>query len=319
MPILTSNYQSKGLFKNGHLSTLYSAKLRLQKVPDYTRERIHLPDSDFLDIDWCHSGPNTTDLIIMLHGLEGNAKRTYMVGGTNHALALGWDVAAVNFRGCSGEPNLKYYSYNAGKTDDLEVVVQHIAAQNKYKRIALVGYSLGGNMILKYLGDSSPGAAHIYKGVAVSSPLSLKDSLARLEEPQNWIYRTSFLWSMKRKLVKKQREFPDHILPKTIKSISSILDFDNTYTAPAHGFKDAFQYYQHSSSLHYLPNIKVPVLILNAKNDSFLSGKCYPTTLANESKHIYLEMPIHGGHVGFVAANNLYYNEHKTLAFLNDH
>ncbi len=318
MPILDSAYSTGGLFKNGHVSTIYSAKLRRVSAPPFKRERINLPDNDFLDLDWSFTKQKSEDVIIMLHGLEGNAQRSYMMGCTNYAMQMGWNVANLNFRGCSGTPNLKYYSYNAGKTDDLEVVINHIVNKNKYQRIALVGYSLGGNMLLKYLGDGSPGASHIYKGVAISAPLHLKGSLARLEERQNWVYRTTFLSSMKRKLIKKQQEFPDKIKPQDIKNIKSILDFDNSYTAPAHGFKDAFDYYKFASSVFYLENVKTPALVLSAQNDSFLSKQCYPYELAKASPYIYLETPLYGGHVGFVAAKNLYYNEYKTLSFLND-
>lgn len=319
MPYIESTYSKSGLLANGHVSTLVSAKLRRVNAPKMERDRIILPDKDFIDIDWSYCETPGKQVIIMLHGLEGNSKRSYMLGCALHANRNGWDVASVNFRGCSGESNFKYYSYNAGKTDDLEILVNYIRTEYNYAKIALVGYSLGGNMLLKYLGEGNPGARTIYKAVAISAPLSLKGSLARLEERQNWLYRNVFLWSMKKKLANKQREFPDKLDKRAIKSIKSLLDFDNIYTAPAHGFKDAYDYYAKSSSLQFLPAITTPTYILNAQNDTFLSPDCFPKTLAAASKYIHLESPPHGGHVGFVGPDNIYYNELKTLSFLNEH
>ena len=317
MPIITSNYKAGGLFKNGHFSTIYSAKLRVSPTVPQVRERITLNDGDFIDLDFTFSETESRKLAVLLHGLEGNAQRTYILGQAHILYQNGWDVCAVNYRGCSGEANLKYESYNAGKTADLEQVINHILSLDKYAEISLIGFSLGGNLLLKYLGERERVPSEITSGVAISSPLDLKGSLERLSQAQNWVYRTSFLIDMKSKYKNKMVRFPEEMNPTKLKNIKSLLDFDNIYTAPAHGFQDAYEYYQKNSSLQFLPQIKIPVLILNASNDTFLSTNCYPKALASGSKNIYLETPKHGGHVGFHKSHKIYYSEERTLQFLN--
>ncbi|MBX2828058.1 MAG: alpha/beta fold hydrolase [Flavobacteriaceae bacterium] len=317
MPKVPTSYRAKGLFRGMHFSTIYSAKLRPSPKVLQERERMMLPDQDFLDLDFSFAQNRTSCLVILLHGLEGNAQRTYMKGQAKYANAHGWDACAVNYRGCSGEDNLSYQSYNAGKTDDLDAVIQYILQKNRYNEIALVGFSLGGNLLLKYLGERESIPSEVTKGVAISAPLSLKGSLKRLNERQNWVYRTTFLNHLKKKCRSKMRRFPDRITPSELNKIRTLKDFDDFYTAPAHGFRDAEDYYEKNSSLQFLPRVSVPVLILNALNDSFLSEKCYPFALSEKQKNIYLETPKFGGHVGFHKTPSLYYSEERVLQFLN--
>lgn len=318
MPILKSSYNPKFPFKNGHFSTIYSSKFR--PIPQLLqhRERLVLPDADFLDIDWSYSKGNSSKVAILLHGLEGNAQRTYIVAQAKHLVDVGWDVAAVNFRGCSGEPNLSFQSYNAGKTDDLEAVLELVLDKNKYNEIALVGFSLGGNLLLKYLGERDTFPKEIKKAVSISTPISLRGSLESLNKHSNWMYRKSFLIKLREKYKVKMNDFPEKMSYSQYKKITTLLEFDNVYTAPAHGFKDAYDYYEKNSSLQFLPNITIPVLLLNAQNDSFLSSECYPIQLATEMKNLYLEIPKYGGHVGFHQSNLRYYSEERALKFLNE-
>jgi predicted alpha/beta-fold hydrolase len=317
MPIVSSTYQPTGFFKNTHFSTIYSAKLRQIPRLAQSRERLELPDSDFMDLDFSFSATTSHNIAILLHGLEGNGQRTYIKGQGKVLVENGWDACAVNYRGCSGEPNRKYLSYNAGKTDDLHEVIKYILKKDKYKQIALIGFSLGGNLLLKYLGERDEVPKEISHAIAVSSPLSLKGSLESLTRTENWVYRTSFLFDLRKKYRHKASRFPDLAPYSDAKKINSLLAFDNIYTAPAHGFSDAYDYYEKNSSLQFMPHIAVPTLILNAANDSFLSHLCYPTELASESKNIYLETPKYGGHVGFYQPKNTYYNETRALQFLN--
>lgn len=316
MPLVTSQYFPKGIFKNGHFSTIYSAKLRTAPKISQQRERILLLDGDFMDIDFSFSEKPTNQIAIILHGLEGNAQRTYMRGQANILCKNEWDVCAVNYRGCSGETNLCYQSYNAGKTDDLEVIINYILEQNRYAEIALIGFSLGGNLLLKYLGERTYIPKEIVAGIAISAPLSLRGSLNQLSQWNNWVYHTSFLFDLRKKYKLKMKQFPELMNTSDYNKIKSLKTFDDIYTAPAHGFKDAFDYYEKNSSLQFLPNINIPVLILNAQNDSFLSQNCYPFSLAEKSKNIYLETPKYGGHVGFHKRDNLYYSEERALNFL---
>jgi len=316
MPLLKSNYNPSFIFKNGHFSTIYSSKLRKTPTLLQQRERIILPDGDFLDLDWSHSQTNTNKLVILLHGLEGNAQRTYMKGAGIQLQKKGWDIAAMNFRGCSGEDNLLYQSYHSGKTDDLESVINYILEKDKYQKIVLVGFSLGANLLLKYLGERESIPSEIKKGVAISVPTSLRGSLECLMKPENWLYSKAFLINLRKKYQLKMKQHPNKMNALDLNKIKTLKDFDDIYTSKAHGFKNAYDYYEKNSSNQFIPNIKIPVLILNAKNDSFLNEDCYPYKVAKNSKNIYLETPLYGGHVGFYQTNNVYYSEKQTLEFL---
>ena len=256
-------------------------------------------------------------MAILLHGLEGNAQRVYMTGHGKVLIENNWDVAALNYRGCSGEENKLYPSYHSGKTHDVISLINFILEKDLYQEIILVGFSLGGNLVLKYLGEGNKVPKEIKKGIAISSPLYLYGSLKALELWGNWVYHTAFLLDLRAKYKRKMAYFPDKMNLLELKKIRSLFDFDTIYTAPAHGFEDAMDYYEKNSSLQFLPRIKTPVLILNALNDSFLSEKCYPFSLSEKSKNIYLEAPKHGGHVAFHQTNTTYYSERRMIEFLN--
>jgi len=317
MPIIPSSYKPKNVFKNGHFATVYSSKLRPVPKIVHQRERIVLDDGDFLDIDFSFSKTKTSRIAIILHGLEGNAQRRYMKGQAKNLVKNGWNAAAVNFRGCSGEPNNIFAFYNAGNTDDLQAVVDFLLKKGKYDTISLIGFSLGGNLMLKYLGERKTLPKEIKRAVAISTPLNLKGTLESLSNFDNWIYKTSFLHNLRKKLNVKVKQFPEKISASDVRKIKSLLDFDNLYTAPAFGFEDAYDYYKQNSSGQFLPTITIPVLILNAKNDSFLTEESYPYSFAKTSKNIYLETPKYGGHVGFHQTNACYYSEKRATDFLN--
>lgn len=316
MPLVKSAYKPPLLFKSGHFSTIYASKLRVAPSVQQSRERIQLKDGDFLDIDWSYSKNKSHQLAILIHGLEGNAQRPYMKGVASHLNKNCWDTVAINLRGCSGEPNRLFRSYTAGATEDLEDVLHHILKSYNYTNIILNGFSLGGNLILKYLGERSFIPQEIKKAIVVSTPLMLDQSLEELNKFSNSIYARYFLKSLRKKIKEKAAMFPNEISENKWKEIKSLLDFDMVYTSKAHGFKDAYDYYRKNSSLQFLPDIKIPVLILNAQNDSFLSQACLPYKFAENHKYIYLETPKYGGHVGFFDKNNLYYNEKRTLDFI---
>ena len=316
MPIIPNTYNPKLLFKNGHFSTIYSALFRDFPRVNQVRERITLRDGDFLDIDWSYPAASKNRVAILLHGLEGNAQRSYIQGMAYNLLNENWEIAAVNFRGCSGEINRSYLSYNAGRTNDLEEIIEKIIEMDRHKELIIVGFSLGGNLLLKYLGEISSIPKIVKKGIAISAPIYLKGSLESLSKPKNWIYQKYFLLNLRKKYKLKMSLFPDKMNKEDLNKIRSLLDFDNFYTAPAHGFQDAFDYYNKNSSLQFIEHIKIPVLILNAKNDSFLSKECFPFTQAEASKNIFLETPEYGGHVGFYNGDIMYYNEQRTLEFI---
>lgn len=315
MPVIESSYKPPFPFKNGFVSTVYSGLVR--RVPlKQQRERITLGDGDFLDLDWSFSDEKTSKLIILLHGLEGNGQRPYMTGTAKLFNKNRVDAVCVNFRGCSGEDNLKFSSYHSGATADLDAVIHHAIQSKNYSEIYLKGISLGANIILKYLGERDNVPMQVKASVAVSVPCYLAGSAKELHTFKNKLYHDRFLKHLVEKLKFKQKRFSELLSEEDLKSIKTLTDFDTIYTAKAHGFKSAEHYYETCSSLQFLPHIKTPTLIINALNDSFLSPECYPVKDAKNNANLFLEMPKYGGHAGFVAKKNVYYNERKALEFL---
>jgi uncharacterized protein len=278
------------------------------------RERIATPDDDFLDLDWLARGSNK--LLIISHGLEGSSDRPYVKGLARAAFHKGYDVLAWNFRGCGGEINRQLRFYHSGATDDLNTVVSHVLHKNIYSEIVLSGFSLGGNLTLKYLGERKvdPKITH---GVVFSVPMHLQSSCAKISQPSNWIYANRFLKSLKKKILLKHRSYPTlNISP--LRTIKTIETFDDTYTAPLHGFANAAEYYDRNSAIHFLPGIRIPTLIINALNDPFLSEQCFPYDKLKDHSTVRLETPVRGGHVGFAqfTAAGVYWSEERAMHFI---
>lgn len=318
MPLISSNYNPPFLFKNGHFSTIYAGIWRKINDLHQNRERIELPDGDFLDLDWSFANTPTNKVFILIHGVEGNAQRAYISGSAKQVNLNGYDACAINLRGCSGEINRHYRSYHAGATEDIEAVVKHILSCKKYNQICIKGFSLGGNLTLKYIGENRNIPPEIKSAIAVSVPCELYDSQLKFLKTENIVYGKRFKKQMVGKLRIKQKLFPDSISESTIKNISTLKDFDDNYTSLAHGFKDALDYYKQSSCRQFLSNIKIPSLIINAQNDSFLGPKCYPYKEAKNNHNLYLEVPKYGGHVGFYDAKNITYTEKRVIKFINE-
>jgi hypothetical protein len=318
MPIVSSSYKPPILFRNGFYSTVYSGLIR--KIPDISqkRERITLSDGDFIDLDWSYSSVKSKSLIIILHGLEGNAQRPYMTGTAKHFIQNGMDAVCVNFRSCSGEQNKEYRSYHSGATDDLHEIIIQILNTKNYSDLYIKGFSLGGNVALKYLGERETIPSQIKGAIAISVPCDLHGSCIELHKFKNFPYHNRFKKHLVDKLKLKQKKFPLKISSTTLKSIRTLKDFDDVYTSKAHGFVDALDYYNKCSSLQFLSNIKIPTLLINALNDSFLSKSCYPVNLASKNANLFLEIPKYGGHVGFVHKREFYYNEFRALEFISD-
>jgi len=315
MPIVESAYKPPFLFRNGFVSTVYSGLARRVNGLIQERERITLSDNDFLDLDWSYTKVKSDKVIVILHGLEGNGQRPYMTGVAKLFTENGVDAVCVNFRGCSGEPNLKYRSYHSGATEDLVDIVNHLTSTKHYSEIYFHGISLGANMVLKYIGERSDVPNQIKGVVAVSVPCDLYGSCKELHAFKNILYHDRFKKHLVDRLKIKQRQYSDKLSVKDITSIKTLKGFDEVYTSRAHGFIDALDYYTKCSSLQFLPNIKTPTLIINALNDSFLSSECYPVKEAKTNDFLHLEMPKHGGHVGFIQKGKFFYNEKRALEF----
>jgi len=311
--MMDQTYKRPLFYFHHHIETIVPALFRNVVLPvSYTRDRITTPDDDFLDLDWLTQA--SEELIVISHGLEGSADRPYIKGMARAFYQIGKDVLAWNYRGCSGEMNKQKRFYHSGATDDLDVVVNH-AIQKGYKKITLIGFSLGGNLTLKYLGESSR-ASEIKKAIVFSVPLHLASSCASLSSRSNYLYVLKFLRSLKGKVEEKGKIRNDIDL-KPLASIKTLQDFDNEYTSKLHGYKDAMDYYESCSSLYFVKNINVPTLIVNAANDSFLSDACYPIDMLKNHPYVQLIIPKQGGHVGFTQFNSkgLFWSEEKALQF----
>lgn len=308
-----TDYKSPWFLFNKHIETIYPAMFRRVSGIEYKRERITTPDNDFLDLDW--STVQSKKLVIISHGLEGNAQRAYIKGMAKAFNQNGYDALAWNYRGCSEEMNRQLRFYHSGATDDLNLVVQY-AAQT-YQQLYLVGFSLGGNLTLKYVGEGGQQIdSKIKKAVALSVPIDLHRSCLHISKRENWLYAKRFLNSLEAKVRAKSRLMTGlHV--SHFQKIKTLMDFDEYYTAPLHGFAGAIDYYQKCSALQFLETIKIPTLLVNAKNDPFLSKECFPTDITNPD--FTFESPSHGGHVGFSLFNKsgLYWSELRATAFIN--
>ena len=314
MPIVKSKFKAPFRFRSGFIATVYSGLIRRLKINQF-RERIILRDDDFIDLDWSYSSAPSKSLIILFHGLEGHGQRPYITGAALHFNEHNIDAICVNFRCCSGELNKYYPTYHSGKTDDVEDIIKHVISLEKYDSIFLKGISLGGSILLKYLGDGTVVPPQVKAAMAVSVPCDLSGSAKALHTLKNLPYHINFKRGLVNRLKLKQKKFPEAISKARIKTIKTLNDFDEVYTSRAHGFKNAQDYYDKCSSLQFLNAINTPVLILNALNDSFLSEACYPYNEAKINPNVFLETPNHGGHVGFISRNGYYYNETRALDF----
>lgn len=315
MPIIqNSTYTAPHVFKNRHLNTIYPALLRRVPDVDYQRETIDTPDDDFLDLDWSKVGDNK--VVIVSHGLEGDASRAYVKGMIRAFNRQGWDGIGSNFRGCT-RPNRQLRSYHMGASDDLGLVVQHVLNLNHYEEIALIGFSLGGNVTLKYVGEQGTNISPIVKkAVAFSVPCHIKSANVEINKFHNRLYLKRFLVSLNAKVEAKRPHFEELQAIQPLRQPKNFVEFDDVYTGPLHGFKDALDYWERTSSKQFLPNIAIPTLLVNAQDDSFLSAACFPIQEAKENPNFYLEMPKHGGHVGFSGGAGDWWTERRAVEFV---
>jgi predicted alpha/beta-fold hydrolase len=296
MPIVASRFRPPFFLRNGHLQTILPAFLQPIGRVTFEPERLELEDGDFLDLDWVRTGADK--VAVFTHGLEGSSKDANAQGLMAWLVSKGWDLLAWNFRGCGRDLNRLARFYHSGETGDLNTVMQLVST--KYSRIVLIGVSLGGNVILKYLGERIPHPS-IVAAVAISVPVDLASSAAALDRRwSNRIYLNRFIKSLVSKVEKKALRFPDQFDLAGLRSIRTFKEFDERYTAPIHGFRDAADYWEQSSSRRYLGEITLPTLLLSARDDPLLTSECFPFADAERNANLFLETPRSGGHVGFI-------------------
>jgi predicted alpha/beta-fold hydrolase len=292
---------------NPHLQTMYPVLFR--KVPCpllYRRERLMTPDHDFIDIDFCGQGDKP--LVILLHGLTGSSQSGYIKGLQHALLKQGLRSAAVNFRGCSGQSNDRARCYHSGETEDIQFVYETLRLREPDTPLGVVGFSLGGNVLLKWLGEQGQ-SINLFAAVAVSVPLLLGVCATKLDKGFAQFYRGNLLKDLKVYLDIKLRHL--HRIGQTeeaeklkalgnLSGINSFWQYDDRVVAKLHGFDDVYDYYQRSSSRHYLKSISVPTLLIQAADDPFMTAEVLPDP-DEISPQLQLELTQHGGHVGFIA------------------
>ncbi|WOK04757.1 alpha/beta hydrolase [Imperialibacter roseus] len=320
MPVLQKpSYKGSFLSVNKHFETIYPALFRkVSNPPAVRRERLEMKDGDFLDIDYAiqHTANRNNRVVIITHGLEGDSSRPYIKGMTKAFYAHGWDVMAWNLRGCGGELNRLPRFYNSGATEDLDAVVAE-AVKRGYNEISLVGFSLGGNMTVKFLGESYADQYPIASSVAFSVPLDLESCSVEIDKWHNYLYTRRFLNTLIKKVVRKAEIFPESFNTEGVRKIKSIFQFDELITGPLHGYEGAVDYYTQCSSAPFVPKVKTPLLVVNALNDTFLSAKCYEESAFSANANTILLKPRHGGHCGFAEFRNgsTYWSEQMATEF----
>lgn len=316
--MLDSTFKPPLLHFNGHAQSIFPSLFRKVKI-EYRRERLELNDGDFIDLDWHEKG--SENLVIVTHGLEGDSTRHYVTGLIKKFSDKGFDGLGWNCRSCSGEMNRLPRFYHHGDANDLKAVVEY-AVSKQYKKIYLVGFSMGGSLTIRYLAENSEIlSSKIIGATTASVPLDLTASVKELDKPGKRFYQKRFLKKLFVKLKVKSATFPDNKLLDCNtywQNIKNFEDFDNTYTAPLHGFENAQDFYAKASSKPLLGKVNVPVNIIQAINDPFLTPECLEIDSFKNNKNLVLILTQKGGHVGFRQAGKFFtYTEEKAYEHCN--
>ncbi|MDO8300049.1 YheT family hydrolase [Lacisediminimonas sp.] len=317
---MTERYLPPRWLPGGHLQTIIPATCMRRPRVAYRRERWTAPDRDFIDVDWL-DGQAGKPLVVLFHGLEGSSQSHYASALMSVLAEMGWSGAVAHFRGCSGQANLAPRFYHSGDAPEIDWLLRRFAAESRaagHARLYAIGVSLGGNALLRWLGESQHQAEIVDAACAVSAPLDLAAGGAALSSGANLIYTRMFLQSLKPKCLHKLAQFPGLFDRDAMLGASNLYEFDNIVTAPLHGYRDTNDYWDRASARHVLHDITLPTLVLNAQNDPFLPARYLPTSAA---PHVRLDYPQHGGHVGFAHGflpGSLEWLPRRLLRFLID-
>ncbi len=315
--IAQSDFRPPAWLRNAHLQTLAASQLRPSPRIRVRRERVELPDGDFLDLDW--AGEGRRPLLLVLHGLTGSIRSKYARGLIKCLLKEGWRAVFMHFRGASGEPNRLPRSYHSGETGDLDFIVHLLRRREPDTPLAVAGYSVGGNVLLKWLGERSA-AAPVFAAVAVSVPFDLSATVARMQCGMSRLYQWYLLRSL-RAATRLKLPLPGLRTMTELRRLQTFMAFDDCLTAPLHGFRDAADYYRRASSRPWLTRIRVPTLIVQALDDPFMDVAAIPGP-EEAPDPIRLELSPHGGHVAFIAAGRggrpYFWLERRIPAYLRE-
>jgi predicted alpha/beta-fold hydrolase len=319
--VVDSDYRAPWWLPGGHLQTIYARTLAKYVDLKYRRERWETGDGDFIDLDWIDADQDDAKLLVLFHGLEGCSRSHYALALMSMARRRGWRGVVPHFRGCSGEPNRLARCYHSGDAEEIDWILRRLKERYRSAEIFTLGVSLGGNMLLKWLGEQGENASTIIRrAVGVSVPVDLMAAASELDRGmKKRIYTRSFLQPLRRKVVGKITAHQLPLDPRQVRRASTFREFDNLYTAPVHGFKDAEDYWARASSKAWLKQIKVPTLLVHALNDPFFPAAALPRP-DEVSNAVTLDYPVTGGHVGFVSGGfpgNLDWLTRRVLDFLN--
>ena len=319
---MSSSFSPAWWLRGAHRQTFWGKFFRRPDVHDTRIERLETPDGDFIDLHHLEAPPGAP-ILVLLHGLEGSVRSHYIQGLLAESRRRGWRAAVLIFRSCGDEPNRTRRSYHSGETTDVAFAVSHLESTFGGAPLLLAGVSLGGNVLLKFLGEQG---GHISKRIkaaaAVSVPYDLARSSRHIDEGFARVYQWNFLRSLRRKAYAKLKQFPDLVSRGALERATTMFAFDDCFTAPVHGFENARDYYTKSSSINWLETISINTLLLSAVDDPFLPSQVLDQVRerAANNPHLVIEFPPHGGHVGFVGGRNplspAYYLEHRVSEFL---
>ncbi len=307
--------------KSPHVQTILPVFAKVES-PALSRQRLELSDGDFIDLDWLGDPQNASSIIVILHGLEGSSDSHYVRRLLRDCHRLGLCAVVHHHRGCSGEPNRLARSYHSGDTQDIRGSLAYLQQHYPQAKLCAVGYSLGGNVLAKYLGELQ-GDSAIGRAVVVSAPLQLSSCAKRLEKGFSTLYQWHLIKQLREKLTEKfnHRTIVDQasVTQKQVSTLKTFYQFDHRVTAPLHGFEGVDDYYAKASGLPYLTQIKRPTLVIHAADDPFMNADVIPST--NQcSADVTYELHQHGGHVGFIDGGSpfkpRYYLEQRILHFL---
>lgn len=303
MPILPSTFAPPRYLHSPDLQTIIPALFRNPQSPRVETRTLTTTDGDILLYRIYQNGNDR--LAIVSHGLEGSFDSSYIRGMTSALLRAGCDVLTWNMRGCGDMPNQLTTWYHSGKSEDLKAMISH-AIPLSYQEIVLVGFSVGGNITLKYLGEEGGRLPEkISRAVVISVPMDLQGSADVLAKRRNAMYMQYLLRPLRRRMRAKKERFHDQFDIRGLSRITTFHEFDRRFTAPFHGFSSVAEYWSSSSSINFLSTISIPTLAISALDDPFLSPSCFPHAIAAKHPMLFLDTPAHGGHVGFIDSLSL--------------
>jgi predicted alpha/beta-fold hydrolase len=321
--IIQSKFKPAWWLLNRHAQTIYPTLTRAVEAPVNCMERLELKDGDFIDLAWAVKGvPENSPLVVLLHGLGGSIQSKYAAGLMQTFNAKGWRAVLMHFRGASEEPNRLARAYHSGETSDLTSLLQALAEREPHTKKAVVGFSLGGNVLLKWLGEQGQ-QSFIETAVAVSVPFKLRIIADQINRGFSRYYQTYLLRKLRAVFTRKWEKYnnPLQLSAADLENIRCFWTFDERITAPLHGFAHVHEYYRQSSSIHYLKNISTPTLVLHALDDPFMTKEALPNE-EDLSPAVTLEISQRGGHVGFIAGNTpgkpVYWLEQRIPEYLEN-